>query len=203
MQDADGGLRRLSAFLRPRRELAVVQLAADGEWESCRRTPLAALDVDAGSALLRTVSHTARHDVGLEVWWPGHGFIGLRWRRRESDEAVSGLERLLEAATADPVDLLEAAAGGPLGPVTFAEVGAVNAWRSIGPQTVWRRDCPIDVATSLRRRPELMSCRFPVAVEFAADTPRSVWLAVEVSTSDGERHRLDEHRLGECLTAVG
>jgi hypothetical protein len=179
-----------------------VQLAADGEWESCRRTPLAALDGDAGSALLRSVAGTARHDVGLEVWWPGHGFIGVRWTLHESDEAVAGLERLLEAAPADPVGLLEAAAGGPLGPVSFAEVGAVNAWRSIGPQIVWRRDCPIDVATSLRRRPDLMSCRFPVAVEFAADTPRPVWLAVEVSAFDGARHRLDEHRLGKCLMVL-
>jgi len=179
-----------------------VQLAADGAWEDCRRAPLATLDADAGRALLREVTRTASRDVALEVWWPGHGFIGVRWTLDESAEAVAGLERLLAAPAVDPAGLIDAAAGGPIGPVSFAEVGAVNAWRSVGPQIVWRRDCGIDVA-ALHRRPDLTSCRRPVAVEFSADLPRPLWLALEISRPEGNRHLLDEHRLGEYLAAVG
>jgi hypothetical protein len=104
----------------------------------------------------------------------------------------SGLQRLGDRG--DPVSPAERLPDAePDAEVTMIELGAVNAWPSIGRETLWRAG-QADAAhleDLAARRPDLARCAHPVAVEVAAATPRPCWVGVVVSGAAGPVHLLD------------
>jgi hypothetical protein len=84
----------------------------------------------------------------------------------------------------------------------FAELGAVRAWQSVGPLTLWRRGEVLireRVDEALASRPDLTWCTRPVAVEFATTEPRACWIGVTESEPAGRHHRLDHGVVHDVL----
>lgn len=94
--------------------------------------------------------------MAIEVLWPGGGFVGARWSLKEVQAVVDAGRRAAvfvthagiradassdngEPVTAALVALLD---GLPGGHADRVEVGAVNAWASVGPQLLWQRGRP-------------------------------------------------------------
>jgi len=190
----------------------VLQLAADRAWEQAVVVPLPA-DVAAAQAALGELAGAADDDVALVVLWPGEAFLGVRWPVTAVSEARDALGRVLAATGATPtasehavLAVLRAMLGGdPAEKLDVVEVGAVNAWRSLGPLMLWRRGQPARpeaMLAVLRARRDLLLCARPVAVEFAAQRPRPHWIGVQVSREETGGHRVDERALLELLEAV-
>lgn len=185
-----------------------LQVAGDGRWETAVTIP-----VDDASRLatrLERVAASARRDVAVEVLWPGQVFVGARWSLAESggagaNAALAGARRALAVLSASyPAEaaLLALLHSTPNLVPEFAELGAVNAWASVGPLTLWRRTkafTPAAVGAALASRPDLTECRYPVAVEVAATGPRACWVGVTVSNLAGSVHLLDRDALDEVL----
>jgi hypothetical protein len=150
----------------------------------------------------------AKHDVAIEVLWPGEVFVGVRWDLAEVDEAVAAVQRVnsvpIASVSSPAVSALVSLLGDePECLPEFAELGAVNAWSSTRPLTLWRRGRPLQLTTAveeaLNSRPDLTDCFNPVAVEIAATAPRPWWVGVVVSTAVGSAHRLDRQLLDDAL----
>ncbi|MFI6536874.1 hypothetical protein ACIBHY_30800 [Nonomuraea sp. NPDC050547] len=179
----------------------VVQIAADGIWETALVVPRRHPRADA----VHEVARRARESVAVEVLWPGQAFVGVRWPVREAGEAVHALGRLGSGPGSVAADLAALLGAQARAETAFVEVGAVNAWRSTGSQVIWRRERPVTAPQAVHRlsaRPDLLLCAHPVAAEFAATRPRPHWVGVTVSTPEGARHRLDADALAALLTAV-
>ncbi len=184
----------------------VLQVAGDGRWETAGTVPLAA-DPTRLVACIEQVVATPEHDVAVEVLWPGQIFVGARWDLAEADEALMSAQRVQAALVTPMRPPVEAALLALLDTTSspapeFAELGAVNAWASTGPLTLWRRGevlAPGAVDEALASRPDLTECRHAVAVELAAVDPRPCWIGVTVSTFTGYNHRLNRDALGEVL----
>jgi hypothetical protein len=154
------------------------------------------------------VATAAKHDVAIEVLWSGQLFVGVRWGLGEVDEVVAAIKRIrswmlaprTRSAKSALVSLLGVV---PQGAPDFAELGAVNAWSSTRPLTLWRRrglvELSTDVDEALSSRPDLVECPAPVALEIAASHPRPWWIGTVVSTPIGSVHRLDRRLLDEAL----
>lgn len=199
---------------RPVSSSPLLQIAADGDWETATVLPVAADPSDVVTCIGQ-VAATAQSDLAVEVLWPGEVFVGARWSSRERDAAGDGATRAQAAVTAAGTAADTAASTPPVRAALlallgaepslepdFAEVGAVNAWASIGPLRVWRAGeafAPTVVDELLAARPDLTQCAHPVAVELAADHPRPCWVGITVSTPTGSGHRLDRGALGDVL----
>ena len=196
---------RLLSRARPILDPPVLQIAADGRWETAAVLVLSGPAVTA-RAVLHQIAATAEHDVALEVLWPGAVFIGVRWPAEALSQADAALERVLAITGGDPAVILAAALGAGLGEsLTCIVVGAVNAWLSTGAEVIWRPGRTADPDSLLGmvdQRPDLLMCRHRVAVEFVADHPWPHWAGVEISTPEGDRHRLDRAALADLLTIV-
>jgi hypothetical protein len=86
---------------------------------------------------------------------------------------------------------LAALAGGPPADLRHVEVGAANAWRSVGPLRLWTRGQdrpPAAAAARLNERPALARCIAPVALEVTFGRPRECWIGVEVSEPSADGH---------------
>lgn len=167
-------------------------------------------------AVVHEVADHARESVAVEMLWPGQAFVGARWPLGELADAVHALDRLDSRRTQRGASSGGAAMGvfaaltallsaEPRAELAFVEVGAVNAWRSVGAEEIWHADRPVPVRRSVRRlrqRPDLLLCPHPVAVEFAGLRPRPHWIGVTVSTPEGPRHRLNQTGLTRLLTTV-
>jgi hypothetical protein len=108
------------------------------------------------------------------------------------------------AGTARPVEAALVALLGstPAAEPDLAEMGAVNAWRSIGPLILWRRGEMLmreRVDQAIAARPDLSECTHPVAVELAAATPRACWIGVTVSEPPGRHHHVNHDVLYDVL----
>jgi hypothetical protein len=184
-----------------------MQVAGDGVWESTVVLP-ANSDPAAAVEVAERVATAAKHDVAIEVLWSGQLFVGVRWGLGEVDGAVAAMRRI-SALTLAPrtcsarsalVSLLGVV---PEGAPEFAELGAVNAWSSTCPLTLWRRGDPVELSTAvgeaLSARPDLTECSRPVALEIAASNPRPWWIGTVVSTPIGTVHRLDRRLLDQAL----
>ncbi len=184
----------------------VLQLAADGSWETASVVGLG--DGAIARAALAQVAATASRDIAVEVLWPGQSFVGVRWRLDEFDAAAAGLaaaSSLSEAKAgreATPASALLTLLGGKPGPrVDLVQLGAVNAWASTGPETLWQHSrpstrCLHDLPT---RRPDLVRCAHPVAVEIAAADPRPCWIGIVVSRPAGTVHLLDPTAVADIV----
>lgn len=165
----------------------VLQVAADGAWESAR----------PGSEL-PVLAAAAERDVAAEVLWP-QGFAGARWSPPDVGGVTAALHR---AAGADGLAAaLRALVGGDPAPdVERIELGAVDAWASAGPEVLWRPgESAPDLDAVLFRRPDLLTRPEPLAVEFAGSGPRECWIGVIVSRPADGRHRLHRPTLDAVL----
>lgn len=165
----------------------VVQVAADGFWEA----PLIASgeqEEDVPDPVRRAAALGLR-DVAIEVSWPGGGFVGARWSLEEVQTAAdAGRRAAVLIAHAGVIPDASPDNGGPVTAALVAlldglpgrnadrvEVGAVNAWTSVGPQLLWQRGRPeagLPLLELPGRRPDLFECRHPVALEMTATEPR-------------------------------
>jgi len=191
-----------------------VQAAADGRWETARELTIAGC-ADASHETLDGVVQAADDDVAIEVLWPGQAFVGVRWRSDETSAVDVALDRLRtvlhtpdSAADVWPIEtaLLALLGTVPSADLELAELGAVNAWASTGPEVLWQRGHgpgEPDLDNLLARRPDLTACSRPVAVELAVTLPRPSWIGIAVSTSGTEPvHRLDRRLLDDVLDRV-
>lgn len=189
----------------------VLQVAGDGRWETADTVPVSAGRTRV-AACVEQAATRARRDVAVEVLWPGQVFVGVRWDLAESDgagsnAALAGARRaqdVLSASVTRPVEatLLALLDSTPNPAPEFAELGAVNAWASVGPLALWRRNevfTPAAMDAALASRPDLIECRHPVAVEVAVTEPRSCWVGVTVSNRTGSVHLLDRDSVGKVL----
>lgn len=175
----------------------IIQAAVAGRWEDSR-----SIDVptDAGSArsLVRDADDDADADVAVEFEWLGRPLVFVGARRAQGlAGAHAGFEEgVVRVAALDPADpalaLATLAGGSPTG-LEHIELGAANAWRSVGPLRLWTHGedhAPGAVAARLREHPALARCVVPVALEIAFRRPRECWIGVEVSEPSPDGHVL-------------
>jgi hypothetical protein len=174
-----------SAAGRPR----ILQAAVDGRWESSRSVAVP-VDEPSARALVRDAGPDDA-DVAVEFEWLGYPlvFVGAR-RAGDPGGFAAGVVAVAAGDLAEPLVALAALAGGPPEELDHVELGAANAWRSVGPLRLWTRGDDIvglDVEAGLSDHSRLARCVAPVALEISFRRPRECWLGVEVSTpSDGQ-----------------
>jgi hypothetical protein len=187
----------------------VLQVAADGQWERAQIIALSG-EVQAAHAAVTRTAAGARY-LAMEILWPGTMFVGTVWPADRHAEAYPAATRafaaLGEARQSEPaVTGLTALLGAtPEGEVASADLGAVNAWLSVGPEPLWRQGEIYSAAAvdgTVDNRPDLMTCTHPVAVEFSIAGPRRCWVAIFVSTPHGAAHHLNRQRLHQVLATV-
>jgi len=171
----------------------IIQAAAAGRWEQARSVAVPA-HADRARELVRDVG-PADADVAVEYEWLGRPlvFVGARRTSEQTGEPENfeaAVVQVAELDTADPLFALAALAGGEPVEPTLIDLGAANAWRSVGPLRLWDRAgsrASETVAVRLSNHPTLARCKKPVALEVAFRGPRECWLGVEVSepTADG------------------
>jgi hypothetical protein len=173
----------------------VLQVAVDGWWERAASAALpgSAEDVE------RLLEAAGTGEAAVEVLWPGPPvvFVGARFARGRPP-----LRELAARADWSPSQALRALAGGPLGPPVRAELGAFNAWRSLGPLRLALDATAPAVRQALARRPDLAHCPRPVALEIAHDRPREAWWAIEVSVPRDAAHAVSADRVAQLLAAA-
>lgn len=172
-----------SAQGRPR----LLQVAVYGRWEEAH-----AVDIPAVTGTVRSLVADAGPpdaDVAVEFEWLGHPlvFVGARRgpdRAGEASAFEADVVRVAEEDPSDPRRALAGLAGGAPSGLEHVELGAANAWRSVGPLRLWTHGeeiVPDTTERRLRDHPALACCDVPVALEVAFERPRSCWLGVEVS----------------------
>lgn len=185
-----------------------LQLAVDGWWEDARVLEMPA-NARAARGLVRAAG-PADADVAVEVEWLGGplAFVGARRTRGRDSETESfedAVGRIAEDDPVHPAPALELVAGGPPAELDHVELGAANAWRSVGPMRLWTRGdehAPRSVAAGLSRRPDLASCTVPVAIALAYAGPRSCWFGVEVSEPSDGRHAVTAKAVDALLARL-
>jgi len=172
----------------------IIQVAAAGRWEQARSVATPA-HADQARELVRDAG-PADADVAVEYEWLGRPLVFVGARRTSE---LAGEPEAFEAAVVqvaklqmdDPLVALAALAGGnPVQP-TLIELGAANAWKSVGPLRLWdHADSRASgtVAERLMTHPTLARCVKPVALEVAFRGPRECWLGVEVSEPTANGH---------------
>ena len=159
-----------------------MQTALDGRWEDARglHTPAPADEVRA------LLSGWGEDDVAVEYEWLGHPLVFVGARPAVEESAV----RIAAESPSDPAVALAGLAGGAPSGLASVEIGAVNAWKSVGPLRLWSAGDPGpgDVEALLDGRPDLRSCSVPVALEVAWREPRECWLGREISRPLGDVH---------------
>ncbi len=172
----------------------IVQVAAAGRWEQSRSIEIPA-GADRARALVRDAG-PADADVAVEYEWLGRPLVFVGARRTaelagEPEDFEAAVVQVAKLHAADPwVALTTLAGGSPVEPMVI-ELGAANAWRSVGPLRLWDREdarASGTVAERLSRHPALARCVKPVALEVAFRGPRECWLGVEVSDPTAGGH---------------
>lgn len=146
----------------------------------------------------------------MEFEWLGHPlvFVGAR-RAQDGDDEASAFEAaaagLAGTPPSDPLEALARLAGGSPGLPDHFELGAANAWRSVGPLRLWSRggEPPLGrVGPLLDGRPDLRACSAPVALAVGFEQPRSCWIGRELSRPDGDRHLVDAAAVEAVLAGL-
>ena len=191
----------------------VLQVAADGQWETAEAVP-ATSNPAAARMVIEQVARAARNDVAVEILWPGQAFVGVQWPAASWQQAADAASRSVIVLATDsprspsqPVEagLLALLGSMPGTDLDYVELGAVNAWHSIGPEPLWRPGMVLtaDAAESVPlRRPDLASCSHPLAVELGTMNPQPCWIGINVSTGTGPVHQLDPHLLNNVLSSL-
>lgn len=182
----------------------VLQVAGDGRWEGARAVVVSGSSTRA-AMVVQEVASTADRDVAVEVLWPGQAFVGVRGPVEQLDDAAAAASRasvIVRSAHGIEGALLGLLSTVPNPDLEFAELGAVNAWASVGPEVLWRRGnahSPQALDARLAGRPDLTICANPVAVELAVVHPRACWIGIVVSTKSGPAHYVDRQALDQVL----
>lgn len=177
-----------------------VQFAKGGLWESAWSSP-----IDQLPSHPDLVSYLALStEVAFEAFF-GHAFFGARMTG-STQEIETFSVKCIQAARAQELffPVLQRALGCPFGgqQAAFAEIGCVNAWRSVGVfhisdlqgasaefEQLWR---------SVQESAVGQDTRHAKAIEFAFERPVSHWFGVPVSIP-GDSHRLSEGLLCKAL----
>ncbi len=182
----------------------IIQVAAAGRWEQARSIDL---PTDPGSArsLVRDAG-APDADVAVEAEWLGHPLVFVGARRAHEPAAETRFEddvaRLVELDPVEPAVALATLAGGVPAELRHVELGAANAWRSVGPMRIWTSgEKPPSAATAARldERPTLARCIAPVALEVTFSGPRECWIGVEVSEPSDDGHVVAPETLGAMI----
>jgi hypothetical protein len=161
-----------------------LQVAADGWWE---RAQVARLPVPS-DRLDELLDAPGAREVAVEVvWWgPPVVFVGAPVDRARR----APVRRIAARADWTPSEALAILAGGPPGPPVRAELGAVNAWRSVGPLSLALDSDSAAIESALAGRPDLARCERPVALELVHERLGRAWWAIEVSSPRAGRHEV-------------
>lgn len=182
--------------------ITLVQLARDGAWENAWSFP----PTTEPSGTDWETYLADRREIAFEVFF-GAAFFGARF--------MGEPRRVCPAATAC-LTAVRAAQGGEdffaaLARLTglhdwgaridWAEIGAVNAWRSVGPHRfdIQRAD-PESLVRSLAESPLGRDRTRAKAVEFAGAAPVPHWFALPLSR--GAPHQIEPGLLAAALASV-
>ena len=178
------------------------QFAKDGHWEQ-------AWGFRVGCLPARSDLHAyldQRTEVAFEAFF-GRSFFGVRFVG-EPAEVEAFAARCLDAATArGPLEVFRRQLGlASLDEVpAFADVGCVNAWRSVGAVRIWKRgQAAMDFEAVWRaalRSPAGRDSSHPKAIEFAYESPLPHWLGLPVSEPQ-DRNPLSAGLLRDALSLV-
>jgi len=168
----------------------IVQVAADGRWEESRSVKVPADDASARGLVRGAGPGDA--DVAVEHEWLGRPlvFVGAR-RAGDATAFEADVVAVAGGDVAEPLRALATLAGGPPEGLDHVELGAANAWLSVGPLRLWTRGDDA-IAPALEGRladhPALGRSAAPVALTVSFGRPRECWIGVEISTPSGDRH---------------
>jgi|GEM_PF-3814310 len=197
------------------RHASGIQLAVDGSWESAwlLRHGNTIPSVDDIAAWLPDTPHNVAFEVFFPQYPSGEAFLGIRLTGSQRLAQAQILYTIIQAVlrrtwtTFDTLmeniqTVLPAFATVPALTASpdALDIGVVNAWRSIGPCRIWKRDEP-DISTEqlqerLSRHPVLLHPQpKPLALEVAFCQPLEHWLGLEVSVVQGSDHILDLARV--------
>jgi hypothetical protein len=182
---------------RAARGAPLLQVAVDGWWERAVavQLPAAAKQTD------RLLEALSAGDAAVEVLWSGPPivFVGARF----GSVGRPPLREIAARADWTPSGALRVLASGPLGPPVRAELGAVNAWRSVGSLPLAIDVEPAAIERALVDRPDLACCHRPVALEVAHQNAREAWWGIQVSVRrhDGS-HEIRVERVAELLRSI-
>jgi hypothetical protein len=136
----------------------------------------------------RAARGTPQLQVAVDGWW------------EHANTAPLPLTREIAARSGwTPSQALETLAGGPLGPPVRAELGAVNAWRSVEPLPLPIGADAAAIEAALADRTDLARCHRPVALEIVHQKPRQAWWAIEVSSHQAGMHQVRVERVAQLL----
>lgn len=180
----------------------VLQAAASGRWEESRQLAMPA-DEAGARALVRNAG-PAGADVAVELEWLGHPLVFVGARRADDDLASfeDAVARVAALDPDDPAAALAVLAGGTAAEPDHLELGAANAWQSVGPLRLWtRREAPPS-RTRLDRHPALARSPVPVALEATFRKPRECWLGVELSEPSAAGYVLAAETVDAALSRL-
>jgi hypothetical protein len=174
----------------------LLQVAVDGWWERAIGLWLPTTTREAAGLLLTA----GARELGVEVLWPGPPivFVGACF-------AASDRPPVCEIAMRHewtPTQALKILVGDSLGAPLRAELGAINAWRSVGPLPLALDAVAAAIESKLLERADLMFCGHPVALEVQFESPRRAWCAIEVSARHGDKHVVDVDEVAGLLRSV-
>jgi hypothetical protein len=165
-----------------------LQFASDGNWEE-------ALRFDSGSSkeVLKDWLKTASDDVAVELFSDEASLIGLRLKPFQHEA------KLLSFCENPTMESLREIFGAALfrGKPDYAELGVVNAWKSLGSSIIWRQGERLPNIENL----EIWIRPKPIALEFAYNQPLPHWQAFPVSVKTEQGYRLDLDLLRQVLAA--
>jgi hypothetical protein len=184
----------------------LLQGATEGRWETARRLALPAGAAAVGQFVDELAGDVAT-ETAVEVEWPSSPLVFVGAGRAQPDDPgfAADVTSTVVAGSDDPGRVLPGLAGGEPTALASIDLGAANAWRSVGPLELWSRHRRWDPEALTRRlidHPALADCVVPVAVQLVFEGPRTCWLGLEVSERHGARHLVRASRVAALVTGV-
>jgi hypothetical protein len=171
-----------------------LQFAKNGHWEEALR-----LEIPASKAILSDWLASASEDVALEIFFGEASFVGLRLKPFHHE---AELMRFCENPSIEHLRGIFATPELFLGKPDFAELGVVNAWKSIGAKILWRQGEAIPTLENLVEMladSPLQTAAKPLALELGYTKPLPHWRAVPVSEKSELGYHLNLDALYQAL----
>jgi hypothetical protein len=172
-----------------------LQVASKGIWEGAL-----SLEIPVNKTILSDWLATASDDIALEIFFGEAAFIGLRLKPFQH---LAELMRFCDSPSIDSLRDIFAVPELFRGKPDFAELGVVNAWRSVGAKLVWQQGESLPTLDNLEKLLEdspLWIQSKPLALELAYTKPLPHWRAVPVSEQSENVYRLDLALLHQALS---
>ncbi|MBX3604617.1 MAG: hypothetical protein KF788_05075 [Piscinibacter sp.] len=179
-----------------------IQFAKDGAWEQA--WAFAGGGLPPRSDLRAYLA--GRTEIAFEAFF-GRSFFGVRFVGEPAEVEAFAARCLDTAEVRGPLEVFRRRLGLPLldEMPAFAEVGCVNAWRSVGAIRIWERGQPaMDFGTmwsAALRSAAGRDTSHAKAIEFAYESPLPHWLGLPVSEPH-ERNHLSAALLRDALNLV-